>query len=435
MPAEKGLSNVFKLEFGEKMYNIKENVRFCQWLCILGSVTMLYNVELVFAANEYTTGAHGNSPDGVNRTSMTGYSAGNCAHCHEQHASVNGSEPDPTAGTPSPDALFDDYTSQTVGFCLRCHTDSSSYQDGGIVNRSYSYRAGNYSADTLNDIEEAFSSSGSSHNLDDIQTFITDAGQSDWGYNSESNPCVACHNPHEAQGDPFNSPDTAKTIATRGYPVSLPSLHDDATTWGLWGEAGEKMSDYTTNYQAPYRMGSAVFEPDGSATEDGSNLTDFATFCTDCHNTTNVIYSSNLGRDLKKINWTGTDLGALGADIHGQKKGRDATYDKGTIKAPYNDASVSDYTLSCLDCHEPHGSPNAFLLRREVNGVVISVPIHTTNDNGGWTDFCLACHDVTNTANGACSTAHGPPSWPLTRACQGCHNHGQYNCAGFNSSF
>lgn len=44
-------------------------------------------------------------------------------------------------------------------------------------------------------------------------------------------------------------------------------------------------------------------EPNSSTTQDGSNLTDMVSFCTDCHNTTNTIYSTTLGRNLKYIDW------------------------------------------------------------------------------------------------------------------------------------
>jgi len=47
------------------------------------------------------------------------------------------------------------------------------------------------------------------------------------------------------------------------------------------------MSDYSVGYtyQAPYYFNSTItYEPDGSATANGSNLTDYVTFCTDCHN-------------------------------------------------------------------------------------------------------------------------------------------------------
>ncbi|MCK5505863.1 MAG: hypothetical protein KAJ10_11925, partial [Thermodesulfovibrionia bacterium] len=82
------------------------------------------------------------------------------------------------------------------------------------------------------------------------------------------------------------------------------------------------------------------------------------------------------------------------------------------------------------------GSQNAFLLRAEVNGVVISGAITAgDNSNGAWTEFCEACHDITVTGNGSpCGAAHGPPAWP-TKACYDCHKHNAYVCAGGNWSF
>jgi hypothetical protein len=372
----------------------------------------------------YLDSAHGNSTHGVKRSAAgfpTDYTRGLCAHCHEQHASIDGDEPAPTGG-PSDYTLFDDnYLNQTDGICFECHTDVSSYQTGGsLINRSYSYRAGGWTSDTVNDILEAFSfsSPGTSHKLDDIKTFIT----SKWGYTDDSNPCSACHNPHAAQGDPLGAANSAKSPGTRGYPVSLPSDHSkDNNSWGLWGdEATEKMNFYTSSYQAPYRYNSSTnYEPDGSTvTQDGSNLTDFVSFCTDCHNATNTIYSSTLGRDLIKIDWSSN------GDKHGgRNRGENGdVYDKGTLKAPYNDAS--DYVLSCLDCHEPHGSKNAYLLRSEVNGVVISSSISASdNSNGAWNEFCTACHTVTDTGSGdACTVGlHGAPF--AQSLCTNCHKH------------
>jgi hypothetical protein len=172
-------------------------------------------------AGMYLDSAHGNSTYGVKRDATgfpTDYTRGLCAHCHEQHASIDGDEPAPTGG-PSDYTLFDDnYLNQTNGICFECHTDVSSYQTGGsLINRSYSFRAGGWTADTVNDILEAFSfsSPGTSHKLDDIKTFITGK----WGYTDDSNPCNACHNPHAAQGDPLGAPNSAKSSGSRGYPV------------------------------------------------------------------------------------------------------------------------------------------------------------------------------------------------------------------------
>lgn len=52
-------------------------------------------------AGDYLNSAHGNSSYGVERisTASLGYSKGNCAHCHEQHASIGGEEPEPARGS------------------------------------------------------------------------------------------------------------------------------------------------------------------------------------------------------------------------------------------------------------------------------------------------------------------------------------------------
>jgi hypothetical protein len=85
----------------------------------------------------------------------------------------------------------------------------------------------------------------------------------------------------------------------------------------------------------------------------------------------------------------------------------------GVTTAPYGN-SAFNYVLSCLDCHEPHGSENEWLLRTSVNGKDnISVP-----GPGRWMDFCTACHtDI---------TVHYSP-WDTTTNCYqpsgSCHRH------------
>ncbi len=369
-------------------------------------------VGSVSYAGSYLDSAHGTQNDAITGVSrLSSYTDGHCAHCHEQHASIGGDEPSPDLPAGPDDYLLfsDNHAGQTVNFCFDCHRVTGGHQaGGGIVNRSYSYRAGGWTDDPLNDILQAFTygpptfpTSSSSHRLYDIKTFITGK----WGYTANSNPCTACHNPHAAQGDPANqtdNADSAKTTTTRGWPVTLPSKHGSQVPADiLWGDgSGEKMSDYASGYtyQAPYRFGSVTdYEPDGSTTTDGSNLTDYVTFCTDCHHYSPTPVSTRLDNTfLKDIDWANS--------IHG---GKDSSQpDAIRRKAPYN-AEEKNYVLACTDCHEPHGSPNyCYRIRKEVNGNTTAI-----TDDTKWDTLCTLCHTY-------------PASHEEGALCIECHYHG-----------
>jgi hypothetical protein len=395
------------------------------------------------SSGPYLDSAHGKSTYGVSRTSISsfGYSVGNCVHCHEQHASIGGAEPNPTGG-PNKYALFyTNHTNQTDNVCFKCHTDLSSFQRGGLINRSYSYRAGGY-ADSLNDINEAFSftSPATSHNLGNIQTFINGR----WGFTNDSNPCAACHNPHAAKGDPANAPNSRKTSGTRGYsPVSRPSLHSkDNNAWGLWGDAAaERMNMYANSFGGIYQAPNAAsgYEPDGSSTQDGSNLADFNTFCIDCHNNTNIIYSNHLLRNLRIFNWANENHGGYMATYCSQG----AT---SLLAMPYDGLTkCGQYITACTDCHEPHGSPNNFLVRKQVNNGVVTV-INNGNGTGPdgkakkeWVYLCGKCHTNLNAGDLHTHPMGGPQAIPCVkchpgggnyRNCMDCHYHGNSSIDG-----
>lgn len=83
-------------------------------------------------AGTYLDSGHGGSQSnpghvagqGVSRSSLAGkFAAGNCTHCHEQHASIDGSEPVPVKPGPSGYLLFDDLAGNAM--CNHCHDSSS----------------------------------------------------------------------------------------------------------------------------------------------------------------------------------------------------------------------------------------------------------------------------------------------------------------------
>ncbi len=375
-------------------------------LLLAGSV-LFYKLAFGWYPAKYTKSAHGNY---ANRSTISsiGYAVGHCAHCHEQHASIEGA-----SSSTDKFGLFapNNQDSQDDNFCFQCHCNPvDSVQVDGITNYSYSKTFGGGSSDTPNNIEDAFAfglpfgaaDSGSSHNLKNVQDWITGKA----GFTSNNNPCTACHNPHTAQK---NSPvvytgrggvkTTLREDTGTGYvdrPTNLWGDENYATTGGLY----ELTSDQPGGYQAPYRVGeTTTYEPAGDQTADGSNMPGYAYFCTRCHQ---YVLGSAEHVPLRVINWLG------GGDRHGQVDGDDVS--KGYTKAPY-DTESANYILACTDCHEPHGSPNEWLLRTCVNGKDnIIIPYNSNR----WYEFCTACHVLTS--------HHGP-----TTQCKGCHSH--------NSSF
>lgn len=373
-------------------------------------------------AGDYLISAHGASASGVARPAMTGYATGNCAHCHEMHASLAGSEPAPVGGAPSPYTLFaTNFNTGAVpgnyaiadNVCFFCHSAAASVQ--AVVNADYSTTFGGGTAGTLPQyIMEAFNQA-SFHGLTDIQTFMTTgagAAMAPW-YTSFSNPCNACHNPHLAKR---NYQDFTAPLSSA---ISKPSDH-----FSLWGES-ETMSSYS-GYEVPYaNAGTAAREPDGTVVVAGGDSSgqaaktpDYVGFCTDCHTSTSAIPSTTL-TTLRPINWLAT------GDKHGGRS-RDGGLD---IRNPY--AAVagtkSNFVLSCLDCHEPHGSRSIMLIRARANGENLETSVASTNDMG---PLCKRCHKddaaaVGGSANQWRYTHHdssdapypGPPA-----SCARCHN-------------
>lgn len=417
------------------------------YLCLLLSLT----AGSAAFAGAYLDSAHGNTSYGVNRTDTAseGYSTANCAHCHEQHASIEGSEPTPCCSGPSPYALFaDNFTSQTDDFCFGCHKGVGSLQTSfSRQNYNFSYWFGGDTVHHLtpDNIYDAFNPAiGSSHNLQDILDFV----KTRWPatFKDESNPCSACHNAH---------------VAKRGYPVVRPTDRDNS--WG--DEPGERMNDYAVShggqYQAPARYGGG-YEPDGSAVTDGSNLPDYVTFCSDCHDNLNTIYSSTLGRNLKKIDWANGNrscAGYLPGDYHGSItrcfgiQGNDTTSgcgcseagcsNWGELKEPYYSANYTNFILACTDCHEPHGAVDGldnhaghsyvpYLLRKTICGYYNGYVPGGAGPTIAWERwFCQSCHVPRSHCGsniGSCFNCHFHNAYARCFACTWCVEPGAPTC-------
>jgi hypothetical protein len=401
----------------------------------------------------YLNSAHGNTTYGVDRTSLSsfGYSKGNCAHCHEQHAKIGGSEPAPVSGVSNYLLLRDNFNTgkydhpyaQRDDVCFSCHIGTGTYQTPAFSNYSYSYTFGGCSAIDCPaaNIMETFNGL-SYHNLYDVWRLITGQSGSKIFVNFPewSNPCSGCHNVHIAQkscGKPSGSFDTTKAA------ISKPSGHGN-----LWGDsAGEKMSDYTPGYQAPYYNSATTYEPDGSNTSEPSKLPDYVAFCTDCHNATNTINSRVLARPLHTINWANEMHGGYAANYCSAYEHTDPPTVPPTLRSllapPYDGLNkCGQYVLACTDCHEPHGSPNNFLVRKQVNNGIVTVTSNGTGhgpdgdrDNKEWVWLCGKCHtgllwgDLLLPHHDAntgltCTVCHGDDKGNSYKPCSDCHFHG-----------
>ena len=145
-------------------------------------------------------------------------------------------------------------------------------------------------------------------------------------------------------------------------------------------------------------------------------------WCLDCHQYQQ--YDSMRGKTVKAIDWS-----SLG-DRHGGASANtcdQAGTDEGALKAPYTDTANSNYVLSCLDCHEPHGAmQKRDLIRRGINGRVVDSDVDPDSAatcypaGSKWNATCQPCHELTHPTWDNCDECHGHGvTWEGAGDCQG----------------
>jgi hypothetical protein len=405
-----------------------------RWIRItLAAGAVCLGLAVPATGGPYRDSAHGSSVFGVNRTAidpkLADYATGNCAHCHEMHASIGGAEPEPSGGA-APHALFaqvfnaartQQFYIDSDDFCFFCHSDTAGQR---VVNQDYSGAFGGATAGSgPQTILEAFNLA-SYHNLYDIWNMLRNNPSYPW-FDQASNPCSACHNSHLAKRN-WDS-------GQPGFPL-LSAISRPGNPTSPWGET-ELMSAYTS-YEAPYTFGETR-EPAGVGQADGDKTPDYVTFCASCHNDVNVIWSTTLNRNVRLVNWRTT---GLAQDKHGARS-RDRQHPDATwgqrFAEPYNTSLPfkSNLVLSCMDCHEPHGSENIMLLRRRVNGGDLGEAI-TSFTPKPLRSLCVKCHNQVYVEKlhhepgylvpgSTCTTCHpNGETQPEVVACRQCHFHG-----------
>jgi predicted CXXCH cytochrome family protein len=269
------------------------------------------------------------------------HSAKKCSECHDVHG-ASGNYPGMTKANQE-------------SLCYQCHTD------GVVQNNAIS------GASLADDIQQAFS-----------LTYKHDLGTSfTVNSNDYTLECISCHNVHIVTGKYWEA-DQGKSPVTR--------FTNNTEVWG--DDAGEKMDVLTAS------LGGVYQKLDGDPFV-ANVLPDYVTFCQDCHgdlwngsephgpasaDTPVPWYSGKFTNSCPDWNtcgyyeeWPRIPL------LRGYQSGSKDPYSQEQRIAGVN------YILSCLDCHEAHGSQFDSNFRTVINNASVS--------NLDWNNgICNKCH-------------------------------------------
>lgn len=343
----------------------------------------------------YLDSQHGDTTYGVTRstidTKYSTFSKGNCAHCHEQHASLGGSEPFPNSGTgagPDPAALF----SYEEDFCETCH-------DGSPVPRDIKTQR-------LKTYRHPFSEYNGRHTLSKLEYGQNGAPFRGGNRHAE---CADCHEPHYI-GDPGTAYHSYKaTDPANNNLVSNPIKGVwgvEPTTAPLWSPP-TTYTELTTvavgsskEYQICYKCHSyyALQDADGVTTlvgPSGDYITDQAMEFSPGNKSAHPV-------QVTLNNQTGSYAPRRLIDSSNGAR----------MRSPWT--NIGTQTMWCCDCHGndatspvgPHGSSKKYMLksstakpnayywpRNNTDGLLWTLyDIKNNQKNWGTELFCVNCH-------------------------------------------
>ncbi|MDH3392546.1 MAG: hypothetical protein OEL66_00960 [Desulfobulbaceae bacterium] len=395
-------------------------------LC-LAAIFLLWH-PLNSTAGTYTSSAHGTTGTGVSRAGLnaetvTNYATGNCAHCHEQHASVVGSEPAPTGGPGNYLGMANEtgITNAEQTLCFYCHgtgTASNNESTGTnddvqtdidkiVTDETYYSRHNVYYSDTAHRANETIAQINANKHVE----------------------CTDCHNPHAAGNTPHTATgnDTAATVLPVTSPLYKatgiePSYTGMDANWGDdtigYGSYGA-MQTATKEYQICFKCHTKA---NTDVQTWGDEETDLAFAWTDV--------GMEFNPNNKSFHPVVSGLSDAGSGSSGLTTSQ--------LIAPWN-VNVGSQTMYCSDCHAsdsavagPHGSGTKWMLA----GTNKAWPFAIKTDNGKkapttyrtlgtMTDtpgedglFCLNCHPDSRSTS--INKAHAKSNHSTT-ACVDCH--------------
>ena len=362
---------------------------------LLIAITIIFSAHGDCMAGEYLLSAHGKA---VQRPNMTSYAVGNCAHCHEQHASVGGSEPTPNdpagpdlylgAGNEE-DLCYACHDTTPVGTAPDIQTDIAS--PGNFGHLAQNYLGIHRTEETLDDISQ--------------------------GSAKKHIECTDCHNPHLATQVTSTRPKGSNAITDPGPLVRVtgadPDYFSTTNKYAIWETP--PTGDYTIQkpatkeYQICFKCHSLA----------NANVTSWGE--------TNAGAWTDVGLEFNPYNRSGHPI-VTGLNNYSNslspKNLKDL--DDGTafdqLLSPWT--AEGNQTMYCSDCHTgktaigPHGSDVKWML----NGPNKAWPYLLASNNGssltdttspslfrqlatigvqkGYTDgvFCANCHPISSSA-------------------------------------
>ncbi|MBU0485962.1 MAG: cytochrome c3 family protein [Proteobacteria bacterium] len=304
-------------------------------------------------AGPYLTSGHGGSNNaaggqGVRR--LTGYSDGNCAHCHEQHASINGNEPAPDNNKASERLLFSDLKLSGYAnndFCLYCHGGPNPPNGEDNIKAQF-----DKAPLTQHD-------PGTTASLNLANGPVT---------------CLKCHNPHAAQSSSILG---THQEATDGNSV--------ANSGPLQGVSGAKVNLWPA--PAPPTGGTESIDLYPSLS-DVDPITMEYELCFKCHSFMTEPGMIDIGAQFNPGNYSVHPVTTTGPWIN------DFLRNNQTIAFVGNWANITNLNakMYCSDCHNSDGSGSPAL---GPHG-----SIYPRLAKAGPPDFlCLSCHNVLAASN------------------------------------
>lgn len=357
-------------------------------LAILSTLAVLLFAAAVYAG-PYTDSAHGNTTTGVTRQTIDNkyatFGKGNCAHCHEQHASLGGVEPTPNS--PAGPAV-------SLGFaieqdlCFECHDANGpapSKTDVASLFNLKTYKHGK-NGTSGTDYMETY----------DNRHKPTEKVLADFDASNRHAECADCHNPHEVTAANPLSGATGLTVTNGGnwvspsYPASVAKVtnrdnqyqicfkcHSD---WAGFGTGTNQALEFNTNNYSYHNV-------EGAATPPSS----------DSYGNFNVGTSTQT--DASSTNWT------LGNYVYAMMP-RYASFGTDYGTTPWGAGtphySLRNVTMICSDCHGDstststpqgvHGSDRKNFLKIPPGSPFTTWDNTISIQNRG-NCWCFNCHD------------------------------------------